>query len=141
MAAPTKLALGLAAGATASLATRPLERLAFTDLLNFSSDYRTTGAFWECMSAAPPSTAGWSSPPPLPSGPCAAPVPTATGWRRRASGACRLWQPGPPSPGESISPYRSPSPVSPGDFPANGRPAPRPPPRWGLAHWALAVVV
>lgn len=42
-----KLGLGLAGGlATASLAAL-WERLAFTDLLNFSSDYRTTALFWE----------------------------------------------------------------------------------------------
>ena len=37
------LALGLGAASIAVLA----ERAAFTDLLNFSSDYRTTGLFWE----------------------------------------------------------------------------------------------
>lgn len=42
-----KLALGMALGlATASLAAL-WERLAFTDLLNFSSDYRSTALFWE----------------------------------------------------------------------------------------------
>jgi hypothetical protein len=41
------LALGLMLGlAAASLAT-VWERLAFTGLLNFSTDYRTTGPFWE----------------------------------------------------------------------------------------------
>lgn len=42
-----KLAWGLALGlGTASLAAL-WERLAFTDLLNFSSDYRSTALFWE----------------------------------------------------------------------------------------------
>ncbi|MBL8422984.1 MAG: hypothetical protein JNK06_05735 [Candidatus Accumulibacter phosphatis] len=42
-----KLGIGLAGGlATASLAAL-WERLAFTDILNFSSDYRTTALFWE----------------------------------------------------------------------------------------------
>jgi len=42
-----KLALGIAIGlGTASLAAL-WERLAFTDLLNFSSDYRSTALFWE----------------------------------------------------------------------------------------------
>ncbi|MBK8376008.1 MAG: hypothetical protein IPL18_14595 [Sphingomonadales bacterium] len=42
-----KLGLGLAIGlGTASLAAL-WERLAFTDLLNFSSDYRSTALFWE----------------------------------------------------------------------------------------------
>ena len=42
-----KLGLGMAIGlGTASLAAL-WERLAFTDLLNFSADYRTTGLFWE----------------------------------------------------------------------------------------------
>ena len=42
-----KLAVGAAIGlGTASLAAL-WERLAFTDLLNFSSDYRTTALFWE----------------------------------------------------------------------------------------------
>lgn len=41
------LSLGLVLGlAGASLAT-VWERMAFTDLLNFSADYRTTGLFWE----------------------------------------------------------------------------------------------
>lgn len=45
--AVTRLALGLALGlAGASLAT-VWERTAFTGLLNFSSDYRTTALFWE----------------------------------------------------------------------------------------------
>ena len=45
--AATRLALGLALGlAGASLAT-VWERAAFTGLLNFSSDYRTTALFWE----------------------------------------------------------------------------------------------
>ncbi|MFT3847215.1 MAG: hypothetical protein QM739_00625 [Propionivibrio sp.] len=42
-----QLSVGMALGlATASLAAL-WERLAFTDLLNFSSDYRTTALFWE----------------------------------------------------------------------------------------------
>jgi len=42
-----KLALGISIGlGTASLAAL-WERLAFTDLLNFSSDYRSTALFWE----------------------------------------------------------------------------------------------
>ena len=42
-----QLALGIAIGlGTASLAAL-WERLAFTDLLNFSSDYRSTALFWE----------------------------------------------------------------------------------------------
>ena len=42
-----KFALGIAIGlGTASLAAL-WERLAFTDLLNFSSDYRSTALFWE----------------------------------------------------------------------------------------------
>ncbi|MDP2881173.1 MAG: hypothetical protein Q8N89_06285 [Azonexus sp.] len=45
--ASNKLALGLVIGlGTASLAAL-WERLAFTDLLNFSSDYRSTALFWE----------------------------------------------------------------------------------------------
>jgi len=38
---------GLMAGLAAAALTTVWERLAFTDLLNFSSDYRTTGMFWE----------------------------------------------------------------------------------------------
>jgi hypothetical protein len=45
--AGSKLAWGMAMGlGTASLAAL-WERLAFTDLLNFSSDYRSTALFWE----------------------------------------------------------------------------------------------
>jgi hypothetical protein len=45
--ASRNLGLGIAIGlGTASLAAL-WERLAFTDLLNFSSDYRTTALFWE----------------------------------------------------------------------------------------------
>jgi len=42
-----KLAIGLAAGLGSASLAASWERLAFTDLLNFSSDYRTTGLFWE----------------------------------------------------------------------------------------------
>lgn len=42
-----KLALGCAIGLSAASLAALWERLAFTDLLNFSSDYRTTALFWE----------------------------------------------------------------------------------------------
>ena len=41
------LSLGLMAGLAAAALTTIWERAAFTDLLNFSTDYRTTGMFWE----------------------------------------------------------------------------------------------
>lgn len=41
------LSLGLTLGLGASALTTVWERAAFTGLLNFSSDYRTTGLFWE----------------------------------------------------------------------------------------------
>lgn len=41
------LSLGLMLGLAAAALTTAWERAAFTDLLNFSSDYRTTGMFWE----------------------------------------------------------------------------------------------
>lgn len=42
-----KLAWGLALGLGTASLTALWERLAFTDLLNFSSDYRSTALFWE----------------------------------------------------------------------------------------------
>ena len=42
-----KLAWGLAIGLGAASLAAVWERLAFTDLLNFSSDYRSTALFWE----------------------------------------------------------------------------------------------
>ncbi|UCV01940.1 hypothetical protein [Dechloromonas denitrificans] len=42
-----KLALGIAIGLGAASLAALWERLAFTDLLNFSSDYRSTALFWE----------------------------------------------------------------------------------------------
>lgn len=41
------LSLGLTVGLVAAVLTTIWERAAFTDLLNFSTDYRTTGMFWE----------------------------------------------------------------------------------------------
>ena len=41
------LSLGLMLGLAAAALTTIWERAAFTDLLNFSTDYRTTGMFWE----------------------------------------------------------------------------------------------
>ena len=41
------LVTGLALGLLATAAAATWERLAFTDLLNFSTDYRTTALFWE----------------------------------------------------------------------------------------------
>lgn len=45
--AAERLTLGLALCHGAAALACVYERLAFTDLLNFSSDYRTTGSFWE----------------------------------------------------------------------------------------------
>lgn len=42
-----KLALGIALGLCAASLAALWERLAYTDLLNFSSDYRSTALFWE----------------------------------------------------------------------------------------------
>ena len=42
-----RLSLGLMLGLAAASGATVWERAAFTDLLNFSSDYRTTGPFWE----------------------------------------------------------------------------------------------
>lgn len=140
--ATTKLALGLAAGlATASLATL-WERLAFTDLLNFSSDYRTTGAFWE-MHVGGAALDGW----------LVLTAPFAVWALRRArthmqwAGAAALL---------ALAAYGSLTTFSRGVYLAlpvalgclawglsRQRPAgaPQAPPRWGLTHWALAVVV
>ncbi|WP_210544204.1 hypothetical protein [Rhodoferax sp. PAMC 29310] len=41
------LSVGLMIGLAAAALTTLWERAAFTDLLNFSTDYRTTGMFWE----------------------------------------------------------------------------------------------
>nr|WP_315240273.1 hypothetical protein [uncultured Albidiferax sp.] len=45
--APTWLALGLMLGLAAACLTTVWERMAFVGLFNFSTDYRTTGLFWE----------------------------------------------------------------------------------------------
>lgn len=45
--ADRQLALGMALGLAAASLAALWERLAFTDLLNFTSDYRTTALFWE----------------------------------------------------------------------------------------------
>lgn len=42
-----RLFLGVMVGLAAAAGATVWERSAFTDLLNFSSDYRTTGSFWE----------------------------------------------------------------------------------------------
>ena len=45
--ASTLVSVGMALGLTGAALTTVWERVAFTALLNFSADYRTTGMFWE----------------------------------------------------------------------------------------------